>query len=1271
MESLVVLVCGALFAIPVIAIIALVRTSSLRTVLNERYREYEDTVSDLRREISALRRSLADLSARVTLQDTSSAVSSTVESVATQPIPISGLVETPSLVQATVAKEPPLQVVIEPSEPPPQDLPAPAISFVEPPAAETLEPVSFAAAAQSEPAISTQEIPEVIDAARVPPPALSGHRQTSPYSAPPNFAPFEARPPRKSFTDRLRATLPLEDVLGMNLFAKIGIVLLVLGFALLGRVALVAMGPAGKVALIYAAAATLLGGGIWLERKERYQLIGRTGIGGGWALLFFTTYAMHHVPAMQVMSSNTLNCVLLLGVSVAMVLHTLRYRSQLVTGLAFLLAFSTVALSQDTVYALTAGVILAAGIVAIGLRIGWYELEVFGILASYANHFYWLYKLYPDGVAGHPFPQFMPSTIILILYWLVFRISYVARGIRSPRDERISTIAALINTVSLLVVMKFQSTHPELAFYALLALGALELFFGQLPATRRRRPAFILLTVLGTLLVLTSVPFRFTGNNIALLWMIAAEVLLIAGIVQAEVVFRRLGLLTGAVTGSLILYEARHILELRQHSEARLLQDGVLLLACSALFYLNAHFIRRKWKDLFQGFDANLTTLQSYIGAITAFLGIWAAITQDWTAVGWAIFMLGLALSTRLLNNKHLLAQTWALAAAVIIRAVFANCHINDSYPHHITTRLITLPILALIFYLTAYLLAGPTELNWRENLHSLALWAGTSTLVALAWFEVAPAWVALVWLGLAVILSGVGRRIRLNDFSYQEHLLALFISAQLLDTNLYSQRAIERYLPFIACAAIFYAISRFCAAPDAPCKRYAAWGHTWAATILLASLAWHESSQPWLACIWALFALALVLVDRAFTVEELPWQGHTLAALAVWRAATTNLYTLEKWHNVDLRLITVSIVVVVLYILARIVRIPQQLRERNAQHVYSWAGSILAAWMLWSELQPVAVAVGLAAFGLTLFEFGFIRKERQLRLQGYVALTVAFARIFFVNLTASTLPGETLSPRIYTILPIALMNFFVWAQLQYSKDSISEERRSAGNILAWFGTVCIAALLYFQISPEWIIVAWSGLVLALMLTALVLDNETFLQQSTLLVLGIVARSLAHNIFGASYFTAGGWRGNFGVLSLTAGLLLTALPIAFRLRSRYATRQTSRLGRYINRPEQLLFFAPVVLVSMMIAVKMNPGMITLAWGVEGLLVILLGLAVNQRSYRITGLLLLLLCVAKIVFRDAWRLSERDRYITFIVLGTALTLVSTLYNKYRDSMRRLL
>jgi hypothetical protein len=43
----------------------------------------------------------------------------------------------------------------------------------------------------------------------------------------------------------------------------------------------------------------------------------RTGTGECWALLFFTAYAMHHVSAMSVMLSNTINRILkLIGIRV-------------------------------------------------------------------------------------------------------------------------------------------------------------------------------------------------------------------------------------------------------------------------------------------------------------------------------------------------------------------------------------------------------------------------------------------------------------------------------------------------------------------------------------------------------------------------------------------------------------------------------------------------------------------------------------------------------------------------------------------------------------------------------------------------------------------------------------------------------------------------------------------------------------------------------------------------------------------------------------------
>lgn len=1079
-------------------------------------------------------------------------------------------------------------------------------------------------------------------------------------------------PARESAFQRFKTNLPLEQFLGMNLFAKIGIVLLVLGLALLGRMALVAMGPAARVALIYAISAAMLMGGIWLEQRERYRLLGHTGIGGSWALLFFTTYAMHNVAAMTVMQSNTLNCVLMLIVAVAMVSHTLRYRSELVTGLAFLLAFSTVAMSQNSVYALLAGVILALGIAAISLRMSWFGLEVFGIIASYANHFYWLHKLYPGGFAGHSFPQFWPSAIILVLYWAVFRVSYVIRKIGSPRQEALSTIAALANTMLLLGVMKFQSTHPELAFYALLGIGAMEFLFGQLPITRRRRAAFALLTVVGTLLIFAAVPFRFSGNNIALIWMVAAETLLIAGIIQREMLFRRLGLFAGGLTGLLILFESRGIVELRLSSEALLLKDSILLLTCSTLYCFNSLYIRAKWQEFFGQLDSSLAVAQSYLGGITAFLGVWAVLTSDWTAVGWAALLLGAAFGARKLKNSALALQAWALAGAVLIRAAVFNLHLDTPYPHHLAMRLFTVPVLALAFYCTCWVLdetSAPSR--W---LRGSALWAGSALLAALASMELRDVWIALAWTALAVALCVVGRRFRLRALSFQEHVLAIAAIVQLFAVNLDAESTLDRYIPLMACAAAFYAISRFCTQKDASYRRPAAWLHTWTATALLASLAWHESPQPWLAVIWILFALALAFIDRVFTVEELPWQAHTLALFAVVRAATFNFSIAGKLHGFDLRLITVAIVVAAMYCMARWVRMPAELESHEVRHVYTWAGTGLAAWLLWCELPRMGVAPWLGVFALLLFEIGGGTRQKQLRLQADALLAASFVRIFLVNLTAATPHGASISPRIYSVVPLTLMYFYIWSRLQAKEAQPQFGRAFASHLTAYLGTASIVALLYYEVAPQWIIAGWAFVVVALMAAALILDKEVFLEHTALLTISIFVRGLAHNVFGSSYFVGGGWRGKFSVVSLTPALLFASLPMAFRIRSRYQERpRGSFLAQLLaaRRPEQILFFVPFLLIVFTIAVKMNPGMVTLAWAIVGLAAILLGLLASQRSYRLTGLSLLLLCIAKIVFRDAWHLDERDRYITFIVLGAALILVSALYSKYRDQVSRLL
>lgn len=90
----------------------------------------------------------------------------------------------------------------------------------------------------------------------------------------------------------------------------------------------------------------------------------------------------------------------------------------------------------------------------------------------------------------------------------------------------------------------------------------------------------------------------------------------------------------------------------------------------------------------------------------------------------------------------------------------------------------------------------------------------------------------------------------------------------------------------------------------------------------------------------------------------------------------------------------------------------------------YTWAASFLLSLVAWYELRPVSVADAWVIGGLVLFELGLLRRKLSLRLQGYLAFSASFLRIFFVNLNASGSPGE-ISPRFYTVIPLALVFFY------------------------------------------------------------------------------------------------------------------------------------------------------------------------------------------------------------------------------------------------------
>ena len=343
---------------------------------------------------------------------------------------------------------------------------------------------------------------------------------------------------------------------------------------------------------------------------------------------------------------------------------------------------------------------------------------------------------------------------------------------------------------------------------------------------------------------------------------------------------------------------------------------------------------------------------------------------------------------------------------------------------------------------------------------------------------------------------------------------------------------------------------------------------------------------------------------------------------------------------------------------------------------VYTWAGSLLLGLLAWYELRPVGVAVAWAMGGLILLELGLSRKALSLRLQAYAVLLAAFARIFFVNLNARGAPGE-ISPRFYTVVPIACAFFYAYWRLLDQGEALRrlEAKLRCANVCSWIGTITLAALVRFELAPDWIATGWAALAFAFTAVSWRTKQRAFLYQSLLLAFAVLFRTSLHNFYERSYFPAPSWGTRWVTVSTALAFLVAAQVFLFKLRTKISATREAGFVRWTQalarRPEQAFFFVMLTLLTALLAIEMRHGMVTLSWGVEALAVFLFALWVGERSFRLAGLGLLLLCAAKILVVDVWRLNPSDRYLTLIVLGGALLSVSFLYTRYRDAIRQYL
>lgn len=218
--------------------------------------------------------------------------------------------------------------------------------------------------------------------------------------------------------------------------------------------------------------------------------------------------------------------------------------------------------------------------------------------------------------------------------------------------------------------------------------------------------------------------------------------------------------------------------------------------------------------------------------------------------------------------------------------------------------------------------------------------------------------------------------------------------------------------------------------------------------------------------------------------------------------------------------------------------------------------------------------------------------------------------------------------------------------------------------LLATMGTATIAALIWFETDPEWVVTGYAFLVLALMATVWLIGHEIFLLQA-MVVLGIAAFRIAMRNFYhlnepfSSSLSGAGW---------AIGLLALAVPLAFLVRKREFAGLPGWADALARHPEQPTFFVPVILLVVLLFLKLTGFKMTMAWFAEGFVVFILALWARERSFRLTGLALMMLCIGKLGYDT---LSFKDplvRTAAWIGIGLLVLVVSFLYGRNREALR---
>ena len=373
----------------------------------------------------------------------------------------------------------------------------------------------------------------------------------TPPAVPPLAAPMPAPAKPESFEMRL----------GTYWLVRIGIVAMLTALVFFGSYAyqnyIGKLGAGGKVALLYLASGALLGFGAWFQRRAAKQSLrdfSQVLLAGGMAAVYFTTYAAHHFPHLQVIASQQLDGLLLLAWAAVMAWTADRKRSEVFALFALGLAFYSSVITHVGYFTLYSNLVLAAAALFFLVRNRWAKLSFASLVATYASYGFWRFYVNDSWQWAGPdvTADLWMGVGFLAAYWAVFTAAvFLSRHEKFAGVNRASFITLNNAAFYVFFLLTMWQVHSGGFWRFNVITGVVLLGAAAFAKFRLRDEPLAANTYLtqGLLLVTVGIIARFMDDHSTLALALALEsvVLWLTGTMRKNLIMRTSACVSGAI----------------------------------------------------------------------------------------------------------------------------------------------------------------------------------------------------------------------------------------------------------------------------------------------------------------------------------------------------------------------------------------------------------------------------------------------------------------------------------------------------------------------------------------------------------------------------------------------------------------------------------------------------------------------------------------------------------------------------------------------------